>query len=234
MMTFEEIMVFLEEYGTEQTRKTFRNHGIVGNVFGVKVGDLKKVQKKVKKNYELSKQLYSTGNYDAMYLAGLIADEKQMTIDDLRQWMVEAPPSGIATTAVAWVAAESDHGYILAKEWMASDDEKTAAGGWATYNSLLSLTPNEDLDIEEVSELLDQVRDSIHEERNDVRYQMNAFVISAGGYIPLLAVKAKEAGGEIGKVHVDMGNTACKVPLIVPYIEKMEARGVKKRKQARC
>lgn len=233
-MTFEEIMMFLEEYGTEQTRKTFKNHGIEGDVFGVKVGDLKKVQKKVKKNYDLSKQLYDTGNYDAMYLAGLIADEKLMTIDDLRHWMIIAPPSSIATTAVAWVAAESDFGYDLAKEWMTSDDEKTAAGGWATYNSLLALKSNETLDIEEISACLDQIDETIHEERNDVKYQMNAFVISAGGYIPVLAEKAKEVGGRIGKVHVDMGNTACKVPLIVPYIEKMEARGVKKRKQARC
>lgn len=49
-----------------------------------------------------------------------------------------------------------------------------------------------------------------------------------------LSEKAKELGDKIGKVTVDMGNTACKVPMIRPYIEKMEAHGVKKKKQARC
>ncbi|MGK0466237.1 MAG: hypothetical protein ACJAX4_001523 [Clostridium sp.] len=46
--------------------------------------------------------------------------------------------------------------------------------------------------------------------------------------------KRSKLGDKIGKVTVDMGNTACKVPMIRPYIEKMEARGVKKKKQARC
>jgi hypothetical protein len=63
---------------------------------------------------------------------------------------------------------------------------------------------------------------------------MNFFVIAVGGYMPNLAEVAKSYGEKIGKVKVDMGNTSCKVPLIKPYIEKMEARGVKKRKEARC
>ncbi len=121
-MTFEEIMVFLEEHGSDQTRKIFTNHGIPDPKFGVKVADLKVVQKKVKKNYELSKQLFETGNYDAKYLAGLIADEKQMTKDDLKHWMDTCGCESIATNTAAWIAAESDHGLALAREWMGSDE----------------------------------------------------------------------------------------------------------------
>ena len=233
-MTFEEIMVFLEEHGTEQVRKIFTNHGIPDPKFGVKVADLKIVQKKVKKNYELSMQLYETGNYDAKYLAGLIADEKQMTKDDLQHWMATCGCESIATNTAAWIAAESDYGLELAREWILSDDESVAAGGYSTYVSLIALTPNEDLDIPEIEGLLDNIVEIIHSEREEVKYQMNGFVIAAGGYIPALAEKAKRYGAKIGKVSVDMGNTACKVPLIVPYIEKMEARGVKKKKKARC
>jgi len=233
-MTFDEIIHFLKEHGSEQIQKIYRNHGVTGPVYGVKVADLKKVQKKVKKNYELSKKLYDTGIYDAMYLAGLIADEKAMTKEDLDKWMEKADFQGISTNTVAWIAAESDYGLTLAREWMASENEIIAAGGYATYISLIATKSNEELDIEEIDKILDKIVECIHEERNYVRYEMNGFVISAGGYIPELAEKAKTYGEKIGKVHVDMGNTACKVPRIVPYIEKMEARGVKKKKQARC
>ena len=73
-MQLAEIMQQLEAWGSEQTKKTLMRHGAREPLFGVKVGDLKKIEKKVKKNHQLAMQLYDTGNADAMYLAGLIAD----------------------------------------------------------------------------------------------------------------------------------------------------------------
>ena len=65
---------------------------------------------------------------------------------------------------------------------------------------------------------------------------MNAYVIAVGSYIPELTKKAKTIAEKIGKVSVDMGGTACKVPLATEYIQKVEYRGAigKKRKAARC
>ena len=40
-MTYEEMMQKLEELGSEQTKRTFSNHGAQEPYFGVKVGDLK-------------------------------------------------------------------------------------------------------------------------------------------------------------------------------------------------
>lgn len=233
-MTFDEIMLFLEEHGSEQYRKILQNHGITSKMYGVKVADMKKVQKKVKKNYELSMKLFDTGIYDAKYLAGLIADEKAMTKEDLQHWMQSAGSNGISIYTVAWIAAESDYGNELAREWIESEVEDIAAGGYSTYSSLIATKPNEELDIDEIRRLLDHVANVIHEERNKVRYQMNSFVISVGGYIDELTDKAIKCGELIGKVNVNMGNTACKVPSIVSYIEKMKKKGVKKKKQARC
>ena len=47
---------------------------------------------------------------------------------------------------------------------------------------------------------------------------------------------AIETARKIGKVSVDMGGTACKVPLAADYIKKVQARGSigKKRKTAKC
>lgn len=52
-----------------------------------------------------------------------------------------------------------------------------------------------------------------HEERNRVRYVMNGFVMSLDAYVTELNEEAKQVAEYIGKVHVDVGNTACKVPL---------------------
>jgi len=48
-MNLEEILERLSEFGSKQTKKTFINHGASGSLFGVKIGDLKKLVKYVKK-----------------------------------------------------------------------------------------------------------------------------------------------------------------------------------------
>ncbi len=235
-MKLEEVMAKLESLGTEQTRKTFKRHGAPDNFFGVKIGDLKPLQKKIKKDHDLSKALYDSGNSDAMYLAGLIADETKLTKADLNSWAKKATWYMLNEYTVAWVAAESNHAWELAKEWIESKEEKIACGGWATYSSILSIAPNENIDIDLIKKLLDRVAKEIHGERNRVRYTMNGFVIACGCWIPELNPYAKEIAKKIGKVDVNVGDTACKVPLALEYIIKVEKAGRlgNKKKTARC
>ena len=89
-MTAAEITEQLKQLGTDAYKNTLRNHGVKEPFFGVKVGDLKKIQKRVKKDYQLALDLYDTGIYDAMYLAGLIADDLKMTKKDLKLWATKA------------------------------------------------------------------------------------------------------------------------------------------------
>ncbi|MEH7389801.1 DNA alkylation repair protein [Bacillus sp. JJ1474] len=235
-MTYTEIMKMLEELGTEQTKKTLIRHGAVEPLFGVKVGDMKKLVKFVKKDQELALALYESGNYDAMYLAGLSINPKLMTKETLQDWARKALWHAPAEYTVSGVAAESDYALELAKEWIKSEDEMIAVCGWNTYANYLSITPDDLLNLNEISELLHQVKTTIHDERNRVRYVMNGFVISVGSYVQALSTEAKKVAEHIGKVNVDVGNTACKVPLATDYIKKvvdMERVG-KKRKTCIC
>jgi hypothetical protein len=65
---------------------------------------------------------------------------------------------------------------------------------------------------------------------------MNGFVIAIGSYINSLSAAAIGAAKRIGKVSVEMGGTACKVPYAPEYIDSMKKRGslTKKKKTARC
>ena len=205
-------------------------------MFGVKVQDLKKILKKTKKNHKLSLDLYATGNYDAMYLAGLMADEKQISKEQLELWVSQAYFSYLSEYTVPWVAAETDHGFELGLKWIQSDVETIASAGWGTLAYYAAVHDDEMLDIKTYIKLLDTVEKEIHEAKNRVRYAMNGFVISIGSYIETLTKKSKEVAKKIGKVKVDVGGTACKVPLADEYIDKVIARGKigVKRKTARC
>ncbi|MDM5200537.1 DNA alkylation repair protein [Fictibacillus enclensis] len=224
-MTVEEIMHHLKEMGSEQTMKTFKNHGAQEPFFGVKVGDLKKLVKFVKKDQELALALYDTGNHDAMYLAGLAVDPKKLTREQLEQWVDKAYWYMLAEYTVANAAAESPFALELAHKWMNDDREMVAACGWSTYAGYMSITADEELDLEEIRGLLKRVEETIHGERNRVRYAMNGFVIMAGSAIAELHDEALAVADRIGKVDVNVGNTACKVPLAADYILKVKNRG---------
>ncbi|RDU36749.1 DNA alkylation repair protein [Neobacillus piezotolerans] len=224
-MTLEEVMEKLAEMGTEQTKRTFLRHGAIEPLFGVKVGDLKKLVKYIKKDQELALALYNTGNYDAMYLAGLAINPKLMEKTTLQEWAEGANWHGLAEYTVAGAAAESKFATELAGEWIESGEENIAVCGWSTYANYISIIPDGKLDLDEIRGLLKRIEKSIHSERNRVRYVMNLFVICAGSFVKPLHEEAIRVAEVIGKVQVNVGNTACKVPLAADYIKKVEQKG---------
>ncbi|WP_135549921.1 DNA alkylation repair protein [Paenibacillus cymbidii] len=233
-MELQEVMSRLEELGSEQTKRTFRNHGAPEPLFGVKIGDLKPLAKSVRKDRQLALDLFATGNSDAMYLAGLSIDPQTMDKPLLRAWARQASWYMLAETTVAGVAAESGHGRDLAEEWIRSAEEMIATCGWSTYAHYVSLTPDNELDIDRIRALLDEIAATIHQAPNRVRYTMNAFVIAVGSYVEPLHEHALQAAAQIGKVNVDVGQTACKVPLAGAYIAKTVAAGKLGKKKKTC
>ena len=79
MSTVSQVMSALKKKGNPQRRELFKHHGAKDRLFGVSVADMKVIAKTIKGEQELACELYGTGNYDAMYLAGMVADGKQMT-----------------------------------------------------------------------------------------------------------------------------------------------------------
>ena len=187
-------------------------------------------------DYQLAKDLFSTGNADAMYLAGLIADDAKMTKADLQSWVEMALSNNINEYTVPWVAAEGKHGFEMALQWIDSKDAHIEAAGWSTLANIVSLKPDSELDMAVLRKLLQRTIKNIHSSPNRVIYTMNNFVICVGAYVKELSEEAIAAANEIGTVIVDTSGTACKVPAAVDYIRKAQARGslTKKKKTVKC
>ncbi|MCA8991828.1 MAG: DNA alkylation repair protein [Planctomycetaceae bacterium] len=235
-MTTQEIISQLESWGSESYKRILINHGAKEPVLGVKIADLKKLQKQFMGEYELALELFDTGIYDAQYLAGLITDDSRMTKRDLQRWLKTSNCAAISSSVVSWVAAESAHGWELAQKWIESPKEMTAQAGWTTLCALVAITEDSNLDVKTLKRLLQQVGKSIQKAPNFVRYGMNSFVIAVGCYVADLTDEAIKTAKSVGTVSVDMGNTACEVPAAAEYIAKVQKRGSigKKRKTAKC
>lgn len=235
-MTLKETMKVLEEMGTAQTKKTFLRHGAKEPLYGVKIGDLKKLVKKIKTDHNLALELFDTGNSDAMYLAALINSDELMSKEVLNKWVVSANWYMISEYAVPWAAASSKFGMELVIEWVQHADSKIRTSGYTTLSSLLSVFPIQELDTDFIIKKLKEAPINIQKAGNREKYCINGFVIACGCFSEELHPLAQDIAQEIGKVNVNMGDTNCKVPLATEYINKTLKMGRvgKRKKEARC
>lgn len=235
-MTLPEVMAELEAKGNAQQKKTYLRHGATEPFFGVKISDLKVIHRKIIGDQALAMELYATGNGDAQYLAGMVADGKKMTPAQLENWVQSSSWGMIGGNTCVWVAAEHPSAFPLAMKWIDSPKESIAITGWNTLSALAATIPDDQLPVQEFSALLDRVAKTLKSAPDRIRYAMNGFVISCGTYVAPLADKAIATARKNGKVAVDMGDTACKVPDAESYIIKCRrgAAVASKRKTVRC
>ena len=236
-MTANQVLKELKALGNEKLKRMYMaNHGVKEPCFGVKIGDMKPIVKRIKKDHQLALELYDSGNYDAMYLAGLIADDERMTKRDLQRWASNAYGGSLSGATVAWVAAGSKHGWDMALKWIDAKRDHVSAAGWATLCALVATKEDSDLDLKELRSLIKRVQEEIHEAADATRYQMNSFIIATGSYVSSLTKAALQAGEKIGVVTADLGDNSCKIPFAPDYIRKVETRGAigKKRKTVKC
>jgi len=228
----------LRSKGKENTRLIYARHGMpYDRTFGVSNADLKLIAKTIKGQQELACQLYDTGNVDAMYLAGIVADGAKMTPQQLESWAEGA--AGIPMIlehTVPWVTVDNPKARALSIQWIQSEKEHIQTAGWRSYCGIIATAPDSNLDLSEIQKLLNIAENEINHATDRVKLAMNAFVVSVGCYVLPLASAAKETAKRIDKIMVDVGDTACKVPYAIAAIEKVESANKlgQKRKTIRC
>ncbi len=111
--------------------------------------DLKKIGKQIKNDQQLAMDLYATGNADAMYLAGLVANGAKMSRKEHQTWVETAPWYMISEYTVPWVTAEMNSATNW-PEWIESKEDHIAASGWCTLAGLLALKSDEEINTDEI------------------------------------------------------------------------------------
>jgi hypothetical protein len=235
-MSAREVLAEIKPLGSDSYKRVIFKHGVTEPCYGVKISDLQKIVKRIKMDYKLALELYDTGVYDAMYLAGLIADDAKMTRKDLQHWVDKAYCRGLASATVPWVASGSPHGWDAGLAWIDAKKPLIAMAGWTTLASIVSVKPDAQLDMPALKQLLLRAQKTIHQEPDLPRYAMNSFVIALGSYVPALSATAIQIAEKIGPVMADLGDNNCQVPFAPEYIRKVEQKGSigKKRKTAKC
>lgn len=235
-MNLEMVMQELEALGKERMKKMYMSNGAHEPLFGVATGAMKPIAKKIKIDQPLAEELYATGNYDAMYFAGIIADPKGMTESDYDRWMDAAYFYMLSDYVVAVTLSESDIAQEVADKWIASGEELRMSAGWSCYCWLLGNRKDVEFSESKISKMLDMVKNTIHDSPERTKSAMNNFVYTVGiSYVPLHE-KAVETAKEMGVVEMKRENKKNSFLNASESIQKELDRGKLgfKRKYVRC
>ncbi|MCM3636637.1 DNA alkylation repair protein [Sporosarcina luteola] len=235
-MDLKSVMQELEALGKERTKKIYMSNGAHEPLFGVATGAMKPIAKKIGIDQALAEELYATGNYDAMYFAGIIADPKAMTATDFDRWMDSAYFYMLSDYVVAVTLAEADIAQEVADKWIACGDELRMSAGWSCYCWLLGNRPDAEFSSDKLADMLELVNNTIHDAPERTKSAMNNFMYTVGfSYLPLheLAVETAKA---MGPVEMKRDNKKPAILNAYENIQKEIDRGRIgfKRKYVRC
>lgn len=215
------VLAELEALGTAQNRKVYARHGVNKPMFGVSFANLRKLAKKLRHDHALARALWASGNHDARVLALSIADPEVAELSEIEAWAggmdnyVLIDEFSAFVTATAFFAACAD-------DWTERDGEWMASAGW----NLVAQQALRDTDLPDAyfERRLNTIESRIGSAPNRVRHCMNGALIAIGGRNEGLRAGAVATARRIGPVVVDHGETSCKTPEAVAYIDRMWAR----------
>jgi 3-methyladenine DNA glycosylase AlkD len=222
MTTATRVLSTLKKLGKPQTAVIYKRYGTGDNVFGVLTSELVKLQKKIKVDHALAKQLWKTGNAEARILSLLVSDPAKVTRADADA-LVKQLSSPFLAGYVAGLVARSPIADKVMYVWMKAKAEYVRSTGYSVFASRLKDDEASVSDADAVK-LLATIEKELAGSPNWARYAMNNAVIAIGVFKPALRKQAIAAARRIGTVDVDHGETHCETPDAATYIEKAAKR----------
>ena len=235
-MDLQMVMEELEALGKERMKKMYISNGAHEPLFGVATGAMKPIARKIKINQPLAEELYATGNYDAMYFAGIIADPKGMTESDYERWMDGAYFYMLSDYVVAVTLAEADIAQDVADKWIASGEELRMSAGWSCYCWLLGNRKDAEFSESKLAQMLEVVEQTINDSPQRTKSSMMNFIYTVGiSYLPLHE-KAVETAKAVGTIEIKREKKKSSFLNAYENIQKEVDRGRLgfKRKYVRC
>jgi 3-methyladenine DNA glycosylase AlkD len=235
-MELKEILEKLSSLTNERTKKYYVSGGAKEPVFGCTISSMKPLFKQLKFNQALADQLFDTGNYDAMYLAGMIAEPKKMTKQDFDRWINKAYFFMISDFIVAVTLAEADIGEQVADDWIESDKELTISAGWKTYEWMLGTRKNETFDEQRLKELIEMIPTRFETQPPRAQLSMVDFLKAVAISYPPLHEDALKVAKLLGKREIALSETKSRIvdPFDDIVSEVKKGRLGFKRKHVRC
>jgi hypothetical protein len=123
-MTLKEALKQLKALGNVKVRAQNAKSGAGDNQFGVSLGDIRALAKKIRTDHPLALSLWETGNVDVQFLAALLIQPKKLSPDEMERMVRSIAFVRVADWLVAYVVRQHPDKEALRQKWM----PRTTAG----------------------------------------------------------------------------------------------------------
>lgn len=219
-MTVNEILERLESLGDDARRAHNTRAGAPDNQFGVKLGDIRAMAKKIKADHELALNLWDTGNVEAQLLATLIIKPTSLSADELDKLTRSVTCAQVADWLNAYVVAEHPEKESLRQKWMTAKDRWAARAGW----NFTAGRVNKGADGLDLIALLDRIEREMPKATPEVQWTMNNTLAAIGIHHPEHRERAIAIGEEIGLYRDWPVSRGCTPPYVPVWVEAMVKR----------
>src|SRR5512134_3875757 len=168
-MTLSETLKQLKALGTAKMRAQNAKSGAGDNQFGVSLGDVRVLAKKIRTNHELALSLWATANVDAQFLATLLIQPRKLSARDMDGMVRSVTFVRVADWLNAYVVRLHPDKEALRRDWMAADDRWAARAGWDLTAERVGKSPD-GLDL---PALLARIESEMADADPEVQWTMN-------------------------------------------------------------
>jgi 3-methyladenine DNA glycosylase AlkD len=220
-MTVKEILANLKSKGDAARRAHNTKAGAPDNQFGVKLGDIRAIAKKIKTDHELALELWDTGNVEAQLLATLIIKPSSLSAAELDQLTRSTTCAQVADWLNSYVVAEHPEKETLRQKWMKAKDRWSARAGWHFTASRINKHTADDLDL---PALLDRIEKELPKAKPEVQWTMNNTLAAIGIHHPQHRKRAVALGEKIGLYRDWPVAKGCTPPYVPVWVDAMVKR----------
>ncbi|MEM1056165.1 MAG: DNA alkylation repair protein [Bacteroidota bacterium] len=219
-MTLDDTLSRLEALGNEAVRKRNAKRGAHDNQFGVKLGDLRKLAKKLKTDHELALQLWDTGNIDARLLAVLVMEPSALSPDELDGLVRSVTLPQVADWLNAYIVKNYPGKEVLREQWLNTDDPMASRAGWSLTAGRVARNP-EGLDL---PVLLDRIEAEMAGAAPEAQWTMNTTLANIGIHHAKHRERALAIGEALGVYRDYPVSKGCTSPFAPAWIAEMVSR----------
>jgi 3-methyladenine DNA glycosylase AlkD len=219
-MTLKEALAQLKALGDEKVRALHKKAGATDNVFGVKMGDIRKLAAKIKTDQKLALALWETGNVDAKLLAILVMKPKELSRDELDAMVRTVRIAWVADWFSSYILKEHPEREALRVKWMKDRDPWAARAGWSLTAGRIAREPD-GLDL---PSLLDRIERELAKADPAEQWTMNNCLAGIGIHHPRLRKRALAIGEKLGVYRDYPVSKGCTSPFAPIWINEMVRR----------
>lgn len=220
-MNVKEVLAALEPLGDAARRKHNTKAGAPDNQFGVKLGDIRTLARKLKSDHALALELWATGNVEAQLLATLLLNPESLSASELDSLTRSTTCAQVADWLNAYIVAQHPDKETLRRKWMKDKDKWAARAGWNLTASRISKGNDKDLDPEA---LLGRIEKELPKARPEIQWTMNTALAQIGIHHPPLRKRAVAIGEKIGLYSDWPVSKGCTPPYVPVWVAEMVKR----------